>query len=178
MQSLTAAGFASTDVGMVVISHSHPDHIGNLMTDSEATFANAEIVYGSSEFEFWQRGEYVSDMRKPTLALFNKVALPLMDRMRFVELDETIVSGLSTVNAFGHSSGHLAFHLESEGKQLMMLNDTIAHYVASFARPDLHFSMDDNPELAAVSRQRVLDRVAADKTPVVGFHLPLRKRSI
>lgn len=171
-RALISAGYANNDVDLVVISHSHPDHIGNLMTDGKATFANAEIVFGRTEFDFWQRGEHVSELRKPTLALFNKVVLPLKDRMRFVEPDETIVSGLTTVNAFGHSAGHLVFHLESEGHQLMMLNDTVAHFVASFARPDWHFSMDDDPESAAISRQRVLDRVATDQIPVTGFHIP------
>jgi len=172
MQSLESAGYAANDVDLVVISHSHPDHIGNLMTDGEPSFINAEIVYGRKEFEFWERGENVSEMRKPTLALFNKVALPLKDRIRFVDPNETIVSGLTTVDSFGHSAGHLAFHLESDGKQLMMLNDTIAHYVASFARPDWHFSMDDDAETAAISRRRILDIVAMDNIPVAGFHLP------
>lgn len=104
----------------------HPDHIGNLMTNGEATFANAEIIYGRTEFEFWQLGERVSDMRKPTLSLL----------------------------------------------QSMMLNDTVAHYVASFARPDWHFSMDDDPAAAAISRQRFLDRVATDHIPITGFHMP------
>ena len=130
MLALDAAGYAASNVDLVVISHSHPDHIGNLMTDGAPTFPNAEIIYGRSEFEFWQRGEHVSDMRKPTLALFNKVVLPLKDRMRFIDPDETIVPGLTTINAFGHSAGHLAFHLESAGKQLLLLNDTVAHYVA------------------------------------------------
>jgi len=172
MQSLSAAGYSAEQVDTVIISHSHPDHIGNLMTDGKPTFKNAEIIYGRTEFDFWERGEGVSEMRQPTLALFNKVALPLKDRMRFIEPDEVILPGLTAINAFGHSAGHLVFHIESAGKQLMMLNDTVAHYVASFARPDWHFSMDDDPDAAAHTRMRILDQVAADQIPVAGFHLP------
>jgi len=171
-QSIAAAGYSLSEFDLVVISHSHPDHIGNLMTNGEATFPNAEVVYGRTEFEFWKRGENISDMRKPTLELFRKVALPLEDRIRFVEPDDSIVPGLTAINAFGHSAGHLAFYFESANQQLMMLNDTVAHYVASFARPDWEFSMDDDPATAAISRQRILDRVCADNIPVVGFHLP------
>jgi len=171
-QSLSAAGYSVEDIDMVVISHSHPDHIGNLMTGGKPTFPNAQIVYGRTEFEYWQRGENISDMRKPTHALFEKVALPLIDSIRFIEPDDTIAKGLTAVNAFGHSAGHLAFHFESDGKRLMMLNDTVAHYVASFARPDWEFSMDDDPTMAAVTRRRILDMVATDNIPVIGFHLP------
>jgi len=171
-QSLAQAGYSADDVNMVVISHSHPDHIGNLMTNNEPTFPNAEIVYGRAEYDFWNRGEHISDMRKPTLALFQKVAVPLADRIRFIEPDESIVSGLTAVNAFGHSAGHLAFHFEDSNKQLLMLNDTVAHCAASFARPDWHFSMDDNPEAAALTRKRLLDMVATDDIPVIAFHMP------
>ena len=53
-----------------------------------------------------------------------------------------------------------------------MLNDTTAHYVVSLAHPEWHFSMDDNPEQAAISRRRVLEMAAEGGMPVVGFHLP------
>lgn len=171
-RSLAAAGYNNEDVDIVLISHSHPDHIGNLMTGGEATFSNAEVVYGRREFEYWQRGENIADFRKPTLALFQKVALPLAERLRFIEPDDVIVPGITAINAFGHSAGHMAFHLESEGHQLLLLNDTVAHYVASFAEPDWAFSMDDDALAAAASRRRVLGMVAQDNIPVIGFHLP------
>jgi len=171
-QSLKAAGYSLSDIDMVVISHSHPDHIGNLMTQGKPTFPNAEIVYGETEFQYWKRGEHISDMRKPTLKLFQNVALPLEKDIRFIRPDETIVPGLTAVEAFGHSAGHLAFHFESDGRQLMMLNDAVAHVVASFAHPEWAFSMDDDPAAAAVTRKKLLDRVATDNIPVIGFHIP------
>lgn len=171
-ESLLQAGYSASDIDMVVISHSHPDHIGNLMTNGAPTFPNAEIVYGQTEYDYWQRGENISDMRKPTLALFQKVAVPLADRMRFIEPDESIVSGLTAINAFGHSAGHLAFHFEQGNQRLLMLNDTVAHCAASFARPDWHFSMDDDPDMAALTRQRMLDMAATENIPIIGFHMP------
>lgn len=171
-ESLSLAGYSASDIDMVAISHSHPDHIGNLMTGGEPTFPNAEIVYGRTEFDYWQRGENISDMRKPTLALFQKVAVPLADRMRFIEPGDSIVSGVTAIEAFGHSAGHLAYHLEQGNQRLLMLNDTVAHCVASFARPDWHFFMDDDPTAAADTRQRLLDMVTTENIPVIAFHMP------
>lgn len=170
--ALEQAGYSVSDIDIVVISHSHPDHIGNLMTGGEPTFPNAEIVYGRTEYDYWKRGENISDMRKPTLALFQKVAVPLADRIRFIEPNESIVSGLTVINAFGHSAGHLAFHFEQGQQRIVMLNDTVAHCAASFARPDWHFSMDDDPDTAAMTRQRMLDMVTTDNIPVIAFHMP------
>jgi len=171
-QALISAGYSIDDIDIVVISHSHPDHIGNLMTSGKPTFPNAQVVYGRTEFDYWRRGENISDMRKPTKALFEKVALPLIDSIRFIEPNDTIAPGITAVKAFGHSAGHMAFHIERDGLQLMMLNDAVAHYVASFSRPEWEFSMDDDPTLAAVTRRRLLDRVATDNIPIIGFHLP------
>ena len=170
--ALESAGYSKADIDIVLISHSHPDHIGNLMTAGEPTFTNAEVVYGKKEFNYWQRGENIAEFRKPTHALFQKVAMPLADRIRYIEPNDTIVPGVTAVEAFGHSAGHMAFHIESEGRQLLMLNDTVAHYIASFAKPEWAFSMDDDPQAAAVSRRRVLGMAATDNIPVIGFHIP------
>lgn len=171
-ESLSQAGYSLADVDIVAISHSHPDHIGNLMTQGVPTFPNAEVVFGRTEYDYWNRGENISDMRQHTLSLFQKVAVPLAERMRFIEPEESIVAGLTAINAFGHSAGHLAFHFEDSNQRLLMLNDTVAHCVASFARPDWHFSMDDDPQAAAGTRQRMLNMAATENVPVIAFHMP------
>ncbi len=172
MDALNQAGYQAEDVDIVLISHCHPDHIGNVASDGVATFANAEIVIGRTEFEFWKRGDSISEMRQPTLALFRKVLLPLEDQLRLIEPGDQVVDGLSAVDAFGHSAGHLVFRFSSGGRELVLLNDTTPHYVASFAHPEWHFSMDDDPVKAAETRRRILDDCAASAVPVIGFHLP------
>jgi len=172
MQGLADAGYQPEDVDLVLISHCHPDHIGNLATNGKPVFSNAEIVFGRAEFDYWKRGENISQMRQPTLKLFNEVALPLAERARFIEPEELIIPGLTAINSFGHSAGHMAFHLESESRQLLFLNDTTPHYAASFLYPEWHFFMDDDPLKASVSRRRVLEMAASNNLPVAGFHLP------
>ena len=62
--------------------------------------------------------------------------------------------------------------VESDGRKLVLLNDTTPHYVASFAHPEWHFSMDDDPVKAAETRRTILAECAASQVPVIGFHLP------
>ena len=73
---LPEAGYTLEDVDIVVVTHCHPDHIGNLMADGKPTFPNAEIVFGAVEFDFWRKGENIPDFRPPTLAMFREVAEP------------------------------------------------------------------------------------------------------
>ena len=66
----------------------------------------------------------------------------------------------------------MVFQLTRGDTGLILLNDTTPHYVASFANPDWHFFMDDDPQKAAVARRRVLEMAAQSKLPVTGFHIP------
>lgn len=170
---LGAAGYDVNDVDYVVVTHNHPDHIGNLTTKAgDLTFPNAEIVFGRVDFDWWKKGENIPSFRPPTLAMFNEVCVPLADKARFVEADEAIVPGVTAIDAFGHSAGHMAYHIESNGKQLMILSDTVAHFGASLQHPDWHFAMDDDPEKAVISRKRVLGQVADGQMAAIGFHMP------
>ncbi len=172
VEGLDRAGYSAADIDIVLISHCHPDHIGNVATDGVPNFPNAEIVIGRTEFEFWKAGEGISEMRQPTLQLFQKTLLPLESQLRLIEPGDAIVPGLTAVDAFGHSAGHLVFQLNTGSAKLLMLNDTVAHYVASFAHPEWHFSMDDDPPIAALARRRILQMAADSGMPVTGFHLP------
>jgi glyoxylase-like metal-dependent hydrolase (beta-lactamase superfamily II) len=169
---LPEAGYTLGDVDIVVVTHCHPDHIGNLMAGSQPTFPNAEIVFGRTEFDYWVKGENIPDFRPPTLEMFREVAEPMGERARFIEPGDDVVSGVTAVDTFGHSAGHMAFHIESNGQELMIMSDTVAHYAVSLSHPEWHFAMDDNPEVAAVSRRRLLDQIAAAKMAAVGFHMP------
>lgn len=171
-QGLESAGYATGDVDIVLISHCHPDHIGNVMRDGSLTFPNAEVVIGRAEFEFWKKGQNVSEMRQSTLALFQNLLLPLEDQLRMIDPGDEIAPGLVAVDASGHSAGHMVFRLSSGSKDLLLLNDCTPHYVASFANPDWHFAMDDDAQKAAVSRRKILQIAVSEKLPVIGFHLP------
>ena len=100
-----------------------------------ATFANAEIVIGRTEFEFWKRGDSISEMRQPTLALFRKVLLPLEDQLRLIEPGDQVVDGLSAVDRlWPFCRAFWFFRFSSGGRELVLLNDTTPS-LCGFIRP-------------------------------------------
>ena len=136
------------------------------------TYPNARYVFGEVEFDFWRKGENVREARKTNLEMFRKVALPLGDKATFLKPDGEVVPGIRAVNAYGHSPGMLAFHVESDGRRLLVWGDVANQYVVSIQQPEWGTGFDDVKDAAIATRKRVLDMVATDKIPVAGFHMP------
>jgi glyoxylase-like metal-dependent hydrolase (beta-lactamase superfamily II) len=166
------AGYAPTDIDVVVITHCHPDHIGGLLEDGEAAYPNARHVFGRVEFDFWRRGEGISQSRLETRELFLQFALPFADRASFIDPDQEVVPGIRSLEAYGHSAGHMAYQLESEGERLLLWGDVANHYVASLQRPEWHVRVDDHKERAIATRSRILEMAARERPWVIGFHMP------
>jgi glyoxylase-like metal-dependent hydrolase (beta-lactamase superfamily II) len=169
---LADAGYAPEDIDVVVLTHCHPDHIGGLLEDGVPAYPNARHVFGQVEFDFWRRGENIPESRKETRELFLQVALPFAERASFIDPDQEVVSGIRSVEAYGHSAGHMAYHLESERQRLLLWGDVANQYVVSLQRPEWHVRVDDDKEKAIATRRRILDMVATDHLWAIGFHMP------
>ena len=168
--TLAANGIAPEDVDIVVITHFHPDHVGGLFEGEAPAFPNARYVAGRAEFDFWRanpgaRGEGLQRILEATV-----FALP--EQMTFLEDGQDVVTGITMIDASGHTPGHAAYHIESEGERLMICADLCNHFVLSMQRPDWHVVFDMDKEGAAAARRRVLGMIAADRIPFAGYHMP------
>src|ERR1051325_5550927 len=129
VERLGQAGYKPGDVDVVVITHGHPDHIGGLTEGGKPVFANARYVFGAAEFDFWKRGENVREARKFNRELFIQIAAPLADRSTFIKPGDQVASGITAVDAAGHSPGLLAFYTERNGKRLLISADALTQHV-------------------------------------------------
>ena len=162
--ALAAAGVAPGDVTHVVLTHMHGDHIGGLMAeDGTPTFANAAYVTGQAEFDHWAAQANEG---------FEARVRPLADRFTFVADGGAVRGGITAVDAAGHTPGHMAYMLESDGQRMLLLADTANHHVWSLARPDWEVRFDADKAAAAATRRRLLGMAAADRFAIAGYHLP------
>ncbi len=166
--ALADAGVTPDQIDVVVITHMHPDHIGGMTTDDAPTFANARYVTASPEYDFWA----VQDAGNRVGDLVAAKVTPLAEKMTFVEDGGEVASGITAVAAYGHTPGHTVYHLESNGQRLVLTADLANHYVWSFAHPEWEVRFDMDKAAATASRRNVLGMLAADKVPMIGYHMP------
>ena len=175
VKSLAAAGITPEQIDIVVITHYHPDHIGGLFNKDKVTFPNARYVTGSAENNFWTKKDILESsnqgMQRRTKVVKSKV-LPILPKTTFLEGGKDVVTGITAVECFGHTPGHMAYNIESNGKRLLIWADACNHYVASLQKPEWHVIFDMDKAAAIASRKKILDMVAADKIPATGYHMP------
>jgi glyoxylase-like metal-dependent hydrolase (beta-lactamase superfamily II) len=172
VEGMKAAGYQPEDVTIVVLTHLHGDHIGGLMEDGKPAFANARYVTGQAEYDFWSNtarvGTPAENGHKAVLANVK----PLADKMTFIGDGASIVSGITSMAAFGHSPGHMIYNVESGGRRLILTADTANHFVLSLQRPDWEVRFDMDKAAAAATRKKTFDMLATDKTAFLGYHMP------
>ncbi|GBE43767.1 putative quorum-quenching lactonase YtnP [bacterium BMS3Bbin10] len=173
--ALAAAGFTPDQIDIVVITHCHPDHVSGLMENGKAVYPNARYVTGDIEYNFWSRKELLEssdkNMARRAQAVHNNL-VPLAEKATFIKPGADVVSGITSVEAFGHTPGHMCFHIESAGKRLLIFADTTNHYVVSLAKPDWHCAFDMDAEAAVVARKKILDMIATERIASAGYHMP------
>ena len=166
--ALADAGVTPDQVDVVVLTHMHPDHFGGMTTNETATFTNARYITAAIEYDYWagqNAGNRVGDL------VAAKVT-PLAEKMTFIGDGEEVASGITGMAAFGHTPGHMVYHLESNGHRLILTADLANHYVWSFAHPEWKVRFDMDKAAATAARRNVLGLLAADKVPMIGYHMP------
>lgn len=177
--NLAALGLGAEDIDIVVVSHTHPDHVGNLRTaDGGKAFPRATVHAPRPDWEFFVRNDpdlsYMpvpEDFRRRFAAAIKRSVEPVADRVELYEAGAEIVPGLTTLPAFGHTPGMANFLVHSGNDQLLLTADLAYHPVVNIDQP-WRPGPDRDKETALASRRRIFDMAAADRILVLGFHYP------
>ena len=171
-KAMKIAGYTPDQIDVVVVSHFHFDHIGGLMAGGKPAFPNARYVTGATENNFWLHPDQAGGSTGNTHNRAIKNVKPLAEKTAFIKDGASIASGITAIDAPGHTPGHMAFHIESENKRLFLGADFCNHYVMSLQNPEWHVAFDMEKEQAGQTRRKLLDMLATEKIPFTSYHMP------
>ncbi|MDJ0630076.1 MAG: MBL fold metallo-hydrolase [Rhodobacter sp.] len=173
MDAFDILGIGPEDVTHVVFTHGHPDHIWGALDDfDDPLFYEAEHMIGQTEFDYWMDDATVDtiDPGRVTFAVGAKRRLEaLQDAISTFADGAEILPGIAARATFGHTPGHMSFELAGGA---MIVGDAIVNHHLAFERPDWRSGSDQDPDLGAQTRVRLLDQLASDQMTLIGFHLP------
>ena len=173
LRNLRAAGFDETAVTKVVFTHAHPDHIGaTLAEDGNLQFPNATYFVGAKEWDFWMDPDFFRKMPEAFHEFGRGTQRDLSairDRVVMIRPGDDVVTGIRAIDTPGHTPGHLSFEIDG-GDGLIIAADVATSEVVGIENPDWKFGYDTDPDIAIRTRKRLIDRAAADKVKLLGFH--------
>jgi len=117
-----AAGIKPDSVDTIMISHMHPDHIFGLMEkDTNAqVFPNAELVVSETEYKFWTDPAIIEKLPEQRQGLAKRIqaTFPEWKNVTRFNGEKELAPGIRAVESFGHSPGHVSFHISSGDDEL------------------------------------------------------------
>jgi glyoxylase-like metal-dependent hydrolase (beta-lactamase superfamily II) len=176
---LEMAGLRPRDVDTVVLTHGHPDHIGGTVgLCGRPAFPNARYMLAEAELEFWLRPRCgLGDLRLPEdlKRTMDKTARSCLAALRFqlepIDRECEVVPGVRAIPAPGHTPGHLALLIESQGERLLNIGDAAVHPL-HLAQPEWENGFDLAAGAALRTRRELMDRAVRERMHVMAFHFP------
>ncbi|MDR0938110.1 MAG: MBL fold metallo-hydrolase [Mediterranea sp.] len=168
-ENLAAVGVKPEEIGTLVITHAHGDHIGGMTTpDGKPAFPNARVLIAQAEKEYWVDTKQQQSVVNALEAYQGRVRLI---RPKQLEAKNDSPDDFILIDAPGHTPGHVACLIRSQGEQLLIWGD-LAHAMAiQMPYPQVSVTYDTDPVLAAQTRLRVLRFAAKHNIPVAGMHI-------
>ena len=158
--SLAELGVSPADIHVVLNTHMHIDHVGwNTIDEPDGSkrifFPNAEFWFQKNEWDYWMQPEL---MNEPGNAHLVECCDPLQasGRVKLIEGELAIDQHLTYVPTPGHTPGHVAIGIVSQGERAVIVGDS-SHHPVQLVHPDWSPSFDWDPELSAQTRERLFD---------------------
>jgi glyoxylase-like metal-dependent hydrolase (beta-lactamase superfamily II) len=166
---LVTAGVPAAELAAVVFTHLHQDHCRGATWSGELTFPRATGFAHAAEVAFWSGAAGVTD--EEHLASARDAIRLFGDRLRpFVDNAE-ILPGVRVVDAAGHTPGHCAVLLESDGERLLCVGDLFYDQL-QLSHPGWCTPWDHDTARAVRTRRVLLDRAADEHLLVHAYHMP------
>ena len=174
IEELANVGVHPEEVDFVLCTHLHVDHVGwnTKLVDGRwvPTFPNAKYIFSRNEYELWE-SRHENGEAVPVPLVYEDSVLPIVEAGQAIIVEDThqIDDGMWLEPAPGHTPGHVMLNLKSREETALMSGDAI-HHPIQLIRPEWSSRACEDPHMSAVSRTKMLERVADTNTLLCPAH--------
>jgi glyoxylase-like metal-dependent hydrolase (beta-lactamase superfamily II) len=158
--NLKASGYTPEQVDEIYLTHLHADHVGGITgADGKAVFPNAVVRADARESGFWLAKatlDNAPDAMKDFVQGAQASMKPYVDGGKFkaFEGDTELVPGIRSFATRGHTPGHAAYVVESQGAKLVVWGDLMHVAAVQFPDPSVTIQFDIDAKAAAPQRKK------------------------
>jgi glyoxylase-like metal-dependent hydrolase (beta-lactamase superfamily II) len=160
-QSLAQAGYKQEDVTDVLITHSHPDHVGSLVKDGKLAFPKATIRMSSAEWAFAKKNDQLADIIKA-----------IDGHVKTFKPGAKVATGITSVGLKGHTPGHVGYEIVSGKETLLDIGDTVHSSIISLVKPEWPVGFDNDAAGGEKNRIDILKKLAQTNDLIFAPHFP------
>ncbi|MCX4091383.1 MBL fold metallo-hydrolase [Nocardia sp. alder85J] len=176
LDRLARAGVRPGDVDLVVNTHVHGDHVGWNTVDADGewvpAFPNAHyLIPAVDDAWFGPANGYARGRRPDDELLYEDSIAPVHRAGRAILWDDSyrVDDNLTLESAPGHTPGSAVVHLASGADRAVFVGDLV-HSPLQLLHPACSSCLCQDPEQAATTRHRILERAADTGELVVPAH--------
>ncbi|WP_216893843.1 MBL fold metallo-hydrolase [Nocardia alni] len=173
---MARAGIHPDEVDLVINTHIHGDHVGwnTVAADGEwiPAFPNAQyLIPRADDLYFGPANDYGNGARPDDRLLYEDSIAPIHRAGQSVLWDgaHRIDDTLTLESAPGHTPGSSVLHLNSGTDRAVFVGDMV-HSPVQLIHPSCNSCLCLDPQQAALSRRRILERAADTRELVVPAH--------
>ena len=176
VSSIEASGYKVNDIDDVVLTHIHTDHSGGLMSNGKRTFPNAMLRVNEREAKFWlsaANAKAASGIVKQQFVEADQCVTPYAEAGKFETFADNAapVPGLGSILYAGHTPGHSAITLESEGQKIVFWGDITHGDILQFDEPGVAIEFDIDQTGAVAARDIAFKQAVEGRYLVAGAHI-------